>query len=85
MSAGPAVTGHDCNAICLGGPCHGLLTRVEQDIGILTIPVPRQSPDQPETRARYRITRERVRYWGQAEAYVALHWADQPRSCGLTP
>ncbi|MEW1841578.1 hypothetical protein AB0392_26870 [Nonomuraea angiospora] len=76
---------HDCNAICLGGPCHGLLTHVDQDIGILTVPVPRLSPDEPETCARYRITRERVRYFGQAEPYIALHWVDPPCSCGLDP
>ena len=65
---------HACNAICLGGPCHGLLTHIDQDIGILTVPVPHQ----PSRRARYRVTRERVRYHGQAEPYVALHWADIP-------
>ncbi|MEU7744345.1 hypothetical protein [Nonomuraea sp. NPDC049158] len=71
---------HDCNAICLGGPCHGLLTHVDQDIGILTIPVPRRSPDEPEQRAGYRVTRERVRYCGQTEPYIALHWAGPPCS-----
>ncbi|MFI6501572.1 hypothetical protein [Nonomuraea typhae] len=62
----------DCNAICLGGPCHGLLTHVDQDIGILDIPIPCPAPG--EDRAPYRITRERVRYWGRAEPYIALHW-----------
>jgi hypothetical protein len=28
--------------------------------------------------ARYRIAREQVRYFGQAEPYIALHWADPP-------
>ncbi|WP_084516499.1 outer membrane protein assembly factor BamB family protein [Microtetraspora niveoalba] len=56
----PAPQGrHDRNAICLGGPCHGLLTHVDQDVGILTVPVPRRSPDEPEWRAGYRITGER--------------------------
>ncbi|MEV4109389.1 hypothetical protein [Nonomuraea sp. NPDC049695] len=73
--------GHDCNAICLGGPCHGLLTHIDQDIGILVVPVPRRSPDEPEVCARYRITRERVRYCGQVEPYIALHWADPPPPC----
>ncbi|WP_062414237.1 hypothetical protein [Sphaerimonospora mesophila] len=54
---------------------HGLLTHVEQDAGILTIPVPRRSPDEPEQHAGYRITGERVRYWGQATSYIALRWA----------
>ncbi|MEV1246464.1 hypothetical protein ACIBO2_20725 [Nonomuraea sp. NPDC050022] len=76
---------HDCNAICLGGPCHGLLTHVDQDIGILTIPVPRRSPDGPEQRAGYRVTRERVRYWGQAEPYIALHRAGPPCSWDAQP
>ena len=88
MSAHPPDGCHDGNAICLGGPCHGLLTHIDQDIGTLTIPVPQCSsnePDKTETGARYRITRERVRYCGQAEAYVALHWdgpPDPPCSCG---
>ncbi|MFI9552049.1 hypothetical protein [Nonomuraea endophytica] len=69
------MSGAGCNAICLGGPCHGVLAHVDQDIGILDIPVPRGLPDEPERRAGYRITRERVRYWGQAEPYIALHWA----------
>lgn len=68
---------HECNAICLGGPCHGLLTRVDQDIGVLTFPVPRRSPDEPAADARYLITRERVRYHGR-EPYIALHWAGPP-------
>ncbi|WP_433424272.1 hypothetical protein ACQP1V_17705 [Microtetraspora malaysiensis] len=72
---------HECNAICLGGPCHGMLTHIDQDIGILLVPVPRCSPDEPETHARYRVTRERVSYHGHAEPYVALHWADPHRSC----
>lgn len=60
-----------CNAICLGGPCHGLLTYVEQDVGTLTV-----------RGVRYRVTRERVRYCGQAEPYIALHWADpRPTTC----
>jgi hypothetical protein len=71
---------HDCNALCLGGPCHGLLTHVDQDIGLLTIPVPRHSPDEPEQSAGNRVTRERVRYWGQPEPYIALHWAGSPCS-----
>ncbi|WP_188193740.1 hypothetical protein [Nonomuraea sp. SYSU D8015] len=72
--------GHDCNAICLGGPCHGLLTHVDQDIRILTVPVPRCSPEEPEACARYRITRERVRYWGRSGPYIALHRAGPPHS-----
>ncbi|MFI7135485.1 hypothetical protein ACIBQ1_58225 [Nonomuraea sp. NPDC050153] len=81
MNAERPGDGHDCNAICLGGPCHGLLTHIDQEIGILVIPVPRSSSGEPEECARYRITRERVRYWGQAEPYIALHWADPPCSC----
>ncbi|MBT2233284.1 hypothetical protein [Nonomuraea sp. NEAU-A123] len=81
MSAHPPDDCHDGNAICLGGPCHGLLTHVDQDIGLLTVPVPRRSPDDPETGARYRVIRERMRYCGQATAYIALHWAGPPCSC----
>lgn len=66
---------HECNAICLGGPCHGLLTHIDQDIGVLDVPVPHRAPDEPETCARYRITRERVRYCDRPTSYIALHWA----------
>ncbi|GAA3257269.1 hypothetical protein GCM10020216_094900 [Nonomuraea helvata] len=38
-------------------------------------------PDEPEVCARYRITRERVRYCGQVEPYIALRWADPPPPC----
>lgn len=69
------------NAICLGGPCHGLLTQIEQEAGTLAVPVPRGSPSDPVSCARYRITKERVRYAGQAEPYIALHWADAPPAC----
>ncbi|MFG1704559.1 hypothetical protein ACFLIM_15315 [Nonomuraea sp. M3C6] len=67
---------HECNAICLGGPCHGLLTHIDQDIGILTIPVPCRSPSDAAAGARYRITRERIRYHGRPAPYIALRWAD---------
>ncbi|MFD1932331.1 MULTISPECIES: hypothetical protein [Nonomuraea] len=69
------------NAICLGGPCHGLLTQIDQEVGTLAVVVPRRSPSEPVIRARYRITKERVRYVGQAEPYIALHWADTPPAC----
>ncbi|MFC4114508.1 hypothetical protein [Nonomuraea zeae] len=86
MSAGRGDRVHECNAICLGGPCHGLLTHIDQDIGVLVVPVPRRLPGEPEACARYRVTRERVRYSGRNEPYVALHWADAPPpppcSCG---
>jgi hypothetical protein len=77
MSAG-------CNAICLGGPCHGLLTHIHQDIGTLTVAVPGgRSGGEPET-ARYRVTRERVHHPSHPEPYIALHWADPaaPYCCG---
>ncbi|MFF5206246.1 hypothetical protein [Streptosporangium sp. NPDC000396] len=68
------------NAICLGGPCHGMLTHIDQDIGTLTVPVPRRSSEEPETSARYRVTRERVHHPCRAEPFIALYWADQPAS-----
>ncbi|MGI5158760.1 hypothetical protein [Microbispora sp. CA-102843] len=73
---------HDRNAICLGGPCHGLLTHIDQDIGILTILVPRRSPEDPELSVDYRITRERVCYHGRQQPYIALHWAGEAVACG---
>ncbi|MEV5407553.1 hypothetical protein AB0K60_01775 [Thermopolyspora sp. NPDC052614] len=71
---------HDRDAICLGGPCHGLLVHVEQDVGVLGVPVPRRSPDEPVRHAGYRITGERVRYFGRAEPYIALHWVGPAES-----
>ncbi|MEV4749827.1 hypothetical protein AB0K21_25900 [Streptosporangium sp. NPDC049248] len=71
------------NAICLGGPCHGMLTHIDQDIGTLTVPVPRRSPEEPEGTARYRITRERVHHPCRTEPFIALHWADPPEPAGL--
>ncbi|MET9343303.1 hypothetical protein [Nonomuraea sp. NPDC003804] len=74
------------NAICLGGPCHGLLTHTDQEVGTLVIPVPRRSPSEPGSCARYLITKERMRYAGQAEPYIALHWADAPAPpCACEP
>ncbi|GAA1262352.1 hypothetical protein Psi02_74780 [Planotetraspora silvatica] len=65
------------NAICLGGPCHGMLTHIDQDIGVLAVPVPRRSPDDPEAVASYRVTRERVHHPSCSDPFIALHWADQ--------
>jgi hypothetical protein len=73
------------NAICLGGPCHGMLTRIGQDIGTLSVQIPYRSSEEPEATARYRITRERVHHPSCAEPLIALHWADPPTStcpCG---
>ncbi|MDP9846865.1 hypothetical protein [Streptosporangium lutulentum] len=68
------------NAICLGGPCHGMLTHIDQDIGVLSVPVPRRSPEEPEAAARYRVTRERVHHPSCAEPFIALYWAEPPPS-----
>ncbi|GGQ19390.1 hypothetical protein [Streptosporangium pseudovulgare] len=72
-------------AICLGGPCHGLLTRIDQDVGLLAVPIPRRSPDEPARDAGYRVTGERVRYHGHAEPYVVLHWTDEDRLGAACP
>lgn len=54
MNARHDAGGRHRNVICLGGPCHGLLTHIDQDIGVLAIP--RRHPDEPERLAGYRIT-----------------------------
>ncbi|GAA4585975.1 hypothetical protein GCM10023194_30520 [Planotetraspora phitsanulokensis] len=64
------------NAICLGGPCHGMLTHIEQDIGLVTVPVPPPSPGLPAAGAPYRVTHHRVHHPSFAEPFTALHWAD---------
>ncbi|MEV8637152.1 hypothetical protein AB0395_36475 [Streptosporangium sp. NPDC051023] len=64
------------NAICLGGPCHGMLVHIDQDIGLVAVPVPYRRPGDPE--AHYRVTSERVHHPSHTEPFVALHWADPP-------
>ncbi|MDF5752254.1 hypothetical protein [Spongiactinospora sp. TRM90649] len=71
------------NAVCLGGPCHGLLTRVDQDLGLVRVPVPNDTgPDDTGPRgtvtAEYLVTRERVHQPGQSGPLLALHWAGVP-------
>ncbi len=74
------------NAICLGGPCHGMLTHIDQDIGLPAVPIPRRSPDELETTASYRVTRERVHHPSCADPFIALHWADPPDpACSCNP
>jgi hypothetical protein len=67
------------NAICLGGPCHGMLIRIDQDIGILRIPLPPPSARKSTATAGYRITRNRVHHPSCREPFVALSWADAPK------
>ncbi|MGH3391777.1 MAG: hypothetical protein ACRDOO_23145 [Actinomadura sp.] len=58
------------NAICLGGPCHGTLTHIRQDIGSIDVPLP--PPD--DGTADYHITRERVHHPSCRVPLIVLHW-----------
>jgi hypothetical protein len=69
------------NAICLGGPCHGMLTHIDQDIGTLTVRVPYLEPEEADAAARYLVTRERVHHPGCVLPVIALHWAGRPAPC----
>ncbi|GAA1017305.1 hypothetical protein Aple_033530 [Acrocarpospora pleiomorpha] len=60
------------NAICIGGPCHGLLVRIDQDVGVLRIDH-ETLPD-----ARYRVTADRVHHPSSSQPFVVLSWADDP-------
>jgi hypothetical protein len=75
------MTTKPANAICLGGPCHGALVRIGQDIGRVLVPL--SSPD--DGAAKYHVTRERVRYPSCREPLVVLHWAHPfPSYCQAT-
>lgn len=72
---------HRDNAICLGGPCHGMFTHIDQDIGTVTVGVPDLGPEGAGAAARYRVTRDRIHHPGCAVPVVALHWAGSPAPC----
>ncbi|MFC0039875.1 hypothetical protein [Actinomadura rayongensis] len=59
------------NALCLDGPYHGALVRVEQDVGAVEVPDPTEAFG---GRARYRITRERVHHPSRHAPFVVLRW-----------
>lgn len=64
------MTTEPANAICLGGPCHGMLVRVDQDIGSVVVPLPA-----PKTgTADYHITSERVHHPSCPAPLIVLHW-----------
>ncbi|GAA0401083.1 hypothetical protein GCM10010160_32460 [Acrocarpospora corrugata] len=67
------------NAICLGGPCHGLLVHIDQDVGVLRI------DHQSLPRARYRVTARRVHHPSAARAFIVLSWADDPEDEATDP
>jgi hypothetical protein len=59
------------NAICLGGPCHGTLTHIDQDIGSIDVPLP---PPDDGTTTGYHITKERSHHPSCRAPLVVLHW-----------
>jgi hypothetical protein len=66
------------NAICLGGPCHGMLTHIDQDIGSVSVPLP--PPEDGTT--DYHVTRERVHHPSRRSPLTVLHWNHPLRATG---
>jgi hypothetical protein len=66
------------NAICLGGPCHGKVVRIEQDIGLVDVPLP--PPDSGTT--DYRITAESIHHPSSRIPLTVLHWNHTIPPCG---
>ncbi|MEU8399931.1 hypothetical protein AB0C28_32505 [Nonomuraea sp. NPDC048892] len=60
------------NAICVGGPCDGMLTHIEQDVGVVRV---RLKPDLQTRGVRYRITAGRVHHPSCNAPFVVLSWA----------
>jgi hypothetical protein len=58
------------NAICLGGPCHGLRLHVDRDSGVVLVPLPSHNSRITD----YHVTGERARYLSCADPLTVLHW-----------
>ncbi|WP_459801379.1 hypothetical protein [Herbidospora sp. RD11066] len=59
------------NAICIGGPSHGLLLTITQEIGILDV-----------EESQYRVTTRRLHHPSCREPFVVLAWAEDPGLAG---
>ena len=64
------------NAICVGGPCDGMLTRIEQDIGVVQVSFGLDGHTQS---ARYLITLGRVHHPSRPDPFTVLIWVDDSR------
>ncbi|MET7331126.1 hypothetical protein [Nonomuraea sp. NPDC005650] len=62
------------NAICVGGPYDGMLTHIDQDVGIVEVVV--FEPDSPTRSAPYRVTTGRVHHPSCAAPFVVLSWVE---------
>jgi hypothetical protein len=73
-SAPTSVPSDRIYAVCLGGPCHGMLTRIDQHLGHVDLPVPDRdgqgAPAVPP--ARYHVTRERMHHPVLADPITVL-------------
>ncbi|MCD0452984.1 hypothetical protein LO762_27945 [Actinocorallia sp. API 0066] len=61
------------NAVCRGGPFHGALVRVEQEVGAVDVADPAGGGGS----ARYLITRERVWHPSSTRPFVVLVWTGE--------
>jgi hypothetical protein len=66
------------NAICLGGPCHGKVTHIDQDIGLVTIPLPPPASGTTE----YHVTAESIHHPSSRDPLTVLHWNHTIPPCG---
>ncbi|GLW07203.1 hypothetical protein Misp01_23330 [Microtetraspora sp. NBRC 13810] len=55
-----------------------MLTHVDQDIGVLSVTVPPQSPPEPADIANYRITARRLHHPSSREPFIVLTWVEAP-------
>lgn len=58
------------NAICLGGPCHGKVAHIDQDIGLVVVPLPPPAVGTTE----YHVTSESIHHPSSRTPLTVLHW-----------
>jgi hypothetical protein len=62
------------NAICVGGPHDGMLTRIDQDVGVVEVFA--FEADGSTRGAPYRVTAGRVHHPSCAAPFVVLSWVE---------
>ncbi|SDL38927.1 hypothetical protein SAMN05421874_120141 [Nonomuraea maritima] len=69
---GSARDGSAPNAICVGGPCDRMLTRIHQDVGCVQVP---SRADGPPRNVTYRITSGRLHHPSSEVPFTVLVWS----------
>ncbi|MFI6737746.1 hypothetical protein ACIBI9_32905 [Nonomuraea sp. NPDC050451] len=62
------------NAICVGGPYDGMLTRIDQDVGVVEVFA--FEADGSTRSVPYRVTAGRVHHPSCATPFVVLSWVE---------